>query len=70
MPRPVLQQAVGYEVLLQCMVDSFPNPAIDWSRAGEVLSSEGRFTVTHFSPGARQTRTALKVEIAKIIWRV
>ena len=60
-PRPRVQQALGYDVMLQCKVDSYPTSAIDWLRDGEVIKNENRFNVAHFNTGTTSTLTTLKV---------
>ena len=60
-PRPRVQQALGYDVMLQCKVDSYPTSAIDWLRDGEVVKNENRFNVAHFNTGTTSTLTTLKV---------
>jgi len=60
-PRPRIRQAPGYEVLLQCLVDSFPTPAIDWKRDGEIVESDNHFYIAHFNKGPTSTLTTLRV---------
>ena len=60
-PRPRLQQALGYDVMLQCTVDSYPTSAIDWYKDGRVVENKRRFTVAHFNTGTTSTLTTLKV---------
>ena len=60
-PRPRVQQALGYDVLVQCQVDSFPTSAIDWFKDGEKILNQHRFSVAHFNTGATSTLTTLKV---------
>jgi len=60
-PRPRVQQALGYDVMLQCKVDSYPTSAIDWLRDGEVVKNENRFNVAHFNTGTTSTLTTLKI---------
>ena len=70
-PRPRVQQALGYDVMLQCKVDSYPTSAIDWLRDGEVVKNENRFNVAHFNTGTTSTLTTLKVLDWKVkyFWR-
>jgi len=60
-PRPKIQQAPGYEVLLKCLVDSFPTPAIDWVKDGEVIKADNHFYVAHFNKGPTSTLTTLRI---------
>ena len=60
-PRPRIQQAPGYEVLLQCLVDSFPTSAIDWNKDGHLIKSDNHFYVAHFNKGPTSTLTTLRV---------
>jgi len=60
-PRPRVQQAVGYDVLLQCNVNSFPTSAIDWLKDGILIENKRRFSVAHFNTGETSTRTTLKI---------
>ena len=59
--RPRVVQALGYDVMLQCEVASFPTSAIDWSFRDFLIENEDRFRVTHFNTGPTSTRTTLKV---------
>lgn len=60
-PRPRIQQAPGYEVLLQCLVDSFPTSAIDWNKDGHLIKSDNHFYVAHFNKGPTSTLTTLRI---------
>ena len=60
-PRPRVQQAVGYDALLQCNVNSYPTSAIDWLKDGKIIENKRRFSVAHFNTGETSTRTTLKV---------
>ena len=60
-PRPRIQQAPGYEVVLQCRVDSFPTSALDWKKDGEIIKSDNHFYVAHFNKGPTSTLTTLRV---------
>jgi len=60
-PRPRIQQAPGYEVVLQCLVDSFPTSAIDWKKDGEIIKSDNHFYVAHFNKGPTSTLTTLRI---------
>lgn len=64
-PRPRIQQAPGYEVLLQCLVDSFPTPAIDWKRDGKIVESDNHFYIAHFNKGPTSTLTTLRVSTSR-----
>ena len=59
--RPRVVQALGYDVMLQCEVESFPTSAIDWTIRDFLIENEDRFRVTHFNTGPTSTRTTLKV---------
>lgn len=59
--RPRVVQALGYDVMLQCEVASFPTSAIDWSFRDFLIENEDRFRVTHFNTGPTSTRTTLKI---------
>ena len=63
--RPRVQQAPGYDVLLQCEVESYPTSAIDWMKDGEVIDNTRRYVVSHFNNGVTTTLTNLKVCIIK-----
>ena len=39
-PRPRVQQAVGYDALLQCNVNSYPTSAIDWLKDGKIIEKK------------------------------
>jgi len=60
-PRPRVQQAVGYDALLQCNVNSYPTSAIDWLKDGKIIENKRRFSVAHFNTGETSTRTTLKI---------
>ena len=59
--RPRVVQALGYDVMLQCEVESFPTSAIDWTIRDFLIENEDRFRVTHFNTGPTSTRTTLRV---------
>ena len=59
--RPRVQQALGYDVLLQCEVESYPTSAIDWKKDGQVIENKGRYNIAHFNNGVTSTQTMLKV---------
>jgi len=62
-PRPRVHQAVGYDVILQCQMESFPDPTINWFKAGsdKALDNSGRFSVAHFTRGPTTTLTTLRI---------
>jgi len=60
-PRPRVQQAEGYDVVLQCQMDSFPTPAIDWTKEGETITNGNHYSVVHFSKGVTTTLSTLKI---------
>ena len=59
--RPRVQQAVGYDVILQCEMDAFPAPAIDWVKGDTNMANDDRHVVFHFSKGETRTLSTLKV---------
>ena len=59
--RPRAQQAVGYDVRLSCLVDSYPTSAIDWERDGELIKNNNHFYIAHFNKGTTSTLTTLEV---------
>ena len=67
-PRPRVKQAVGYNVLLQCIVNSFPTSAIYWLKDGEIIENKRRFSVANFNTGDASTRSTLKVSWKKTFW--
>ena len=60
-PRPRLQQALGYDVRLSCLVESFPTSALDWQKDGELIKNDNHFYIAHFNKGAASTLTTLQV---------
>ena len=62
-PRPRVHQAVGYDVILQCQMESFPDPTINWFKAGsdKALDNSGRFSVAHFTRGPTTTLTTPRI---------
>ena len=60
-PRPRVQQAEGYDVVLRCEMDAFPVPAIDWTKDGKTIANDHQFSVVHFSKGTTTTLSTLKV---------
>ena len=67
--RPRVVQALGYDVMLQCEVESFPTSAIDWTIRDFLIENEDRFRVTHFNTGPTSTRTTLKVCLLSHLYR-
>jgi len=61
-PRPRMQQAEGYDVVLKCEMDAFPAPAIDWKKDDKTLVNDGKHSVVHFSQGETTTLSTLKIE--------
>jgi len=59
--RPRVQQAVGYDVILQCEMDAFPAPAIDWVKGDTTMANDDRHVVVHFSKGETRTLSTLKI---------
>lgn len=59
--RPRIMQAEQYDVTLQCEIESFPAPAINWMKEGEVIYNNERQTVTHFTKGDTVTLSTLKI---------
>lgn len=60
-PRPRLQQALGYDVRLSCLVESFPTSALDWQKDGELIKNDNHFYIAHFNKGAASTLTTLQI---------
>ena len=62
-PRPRLQQAVGYDVILQCQMESFPTPTISWFKSGseQALDNSGRYSVAHFTKASTTTLSTLRI---------
>jgi len=62
-PRPRVQQAVGYDVILQCQMESFPGPSINWFKSGstKALDNSGRHSVAHFTRGPTTTLSTLRI---------
>ena len=56
-----MMQAEGYDVVLQCEIDAFPAPAINWIKEGKKLANDDKHLVAHFSKGVTHTLTTLKV---------
>jgi len=61
-PRPRMQQAVGYDVILQCEMEAFPAAAIDWKKGEDTLVNSGKHTVVHFTKSATNTLSTLKIK--------
>ena len=53
---------MGYDVILQCEMDAFPAPAIDWVKGDTTMANDDRHVVVHFSKGETRTLSTLKVE--------
>lgn len=65
--RPRLQQALGYDVRLSCLVDSYPTSAIDWEKDGELIKNNNHFYIAHFNKGATSTLTTLEVRMEIVV---
>lgn len=61
-PRPRMQQAEGYDVILQCEMDAFPSPAIDWTKGENTIVNDDKHSVVHFSKGETITLSTLKIQ--------
>jgi len=60
-PRPRMQQAVGYDVVLQCEMDAFPAAAIDWKKGEKTLVNGNKHSVVHFTKSDTTTLSTLKI---------
>lgn len=61
-PRPRMQQAVGYDVVLKCEMEAFPAPAIDWKKGEETMVNDRKHSVVHFTKGVTTTLSTLKIK--------
>jgi len=61
--RPRVQQAAGYDVILQCQMEAFPGPKINWFQLGneQALDNSGQYSVAHFTQGPTTTTSSLRI---------
>ena len=68
LPQPQVKQAIGYDVILQCQMESFPSPSISWfkRRSDKALDNNGRYSMSQ--EGAWGPTTTLSIlRIASLV---
>lgn len=60
--RPRYGQALNYEAVLHCHVESFPAPTIVWIKDGQQLTNNQHYYISIFSTSDEFTSTTLKVK--------
>lgn len=54
-------QALQYDAILQCHVESFPSPSIVWFKEGQALTDNQHYEISIFATSEEFTDTSLKV---------
>lgn len=60
-PRPRLGQALQYDMDLECHVEAYPPPAINWLKDDVVLSNNQHYSISHFATADEYTDTTIRV---------
>ncbi|XP_063973121.1 lachesin [Diachasmimorpha longicaudata] len=60
-PRPHLQQALQYDMDLECHVEAYPPPAISWLKDDMVLSNNQHHSISHFATADEYTDTTIRI---------
>lgn len=60
-PRPRLGQALQYDMDLECHVEAYPPPAIEWIKDGALLTNNQHQSISHFATADEYTDTTIRV---------
>ncbi|KAK9506136.1 hypothetical protein O3M35_008126 [Rhynocoris fuscipes] len=60
-PRPILSQALQYDMDLECHVEAYPPPGIVWLKDGIQLANNQHYSISHFATADEYTDTTLRV---------
>ncbi|XP_011301828.1 lachesin [Fopius arisanus] len=60
-PRPRLGQALQYDMDLECHVEAYPPPAINWLKDDIVLSNNQHHSISHFATADEYTDTTIRI---------
>ncbi|XP_053677419.1 lachesin [Anopheles nili] len=64
-PRPRVEQALQYDMDLECHIEAYPPPAIRWLKDSVQLSSNQHYTLSQFSTADEFTDSTLRVVTAE-----
>lgn len=59
--RPRYGQALQYNAILQCHIESFPSPSIEWFKDGQLLTDNQHYEISIFATSEEFSDTSLKV---------
>lgn len=59
--RPRYGQALQYNAILQCHIESFPSPSIEWFKDGVLLTDNQHYEISIFATSEEFSDTSLKV---------
>lgn len=59
--RPRYGQALQFNAILQCHIESFPSPSIEWLKDGVVLTDNQHYEISIFATSEEFSDTSLKV---------
>jgi len=60
--RPRYGQALQYNAILQCHIESFPSPSIEWFKDGVLLTDNQHYEISIFATSEEFSDTSLKVK--------
>jgi hypothetical protein len=60
--RPRYGQALQYDAILMCHVESFPSPAIEWYKDGVVLTDNQHYEISIYATSEEFSDTTIKVK--------
>lgn len=60
--RPRYGQALQYDAILSCHVESFPSPSIVWYKDGQALTDNQHYEISIYATSEEFTDTTLKVK--------
>lgn len=60
-PRPRLGQALQYDMDLECHIEAYPPPAIEWVKDEIQLSNNQHYSISHFATADEFTDSTIRV---------
>lgn len=60
-PRPKLGQALRYDTDLECHIEAYPPPQIDWVKDEFLLSNSKKYKISNFATADEFTDSTLRI---------
>lgn len=61
-PRPKVAQALDYDIILECQVEAYPAPTVEWYRNGQPIYNGDDYKISHLATADEVTNSALLIE--------